>query len=87
MERIRENTIQWRRIRNRLEEEMDIDEGNLEDPIIKSDFEIALKELKNIRAPEIDRIQSEILKIVWEEVKNRLFKFVFSIILFNLFVQ
>ena len=47
---------------NPIEEEESVDENELGDTILRSEFETALKELKNKSAPRIDNIHAEILK-------------------------
>ena len=53
-----------------------MDENELGAPILRSEFETALKELKNNRAPEINNIQAEILKNSREKAFNRLFELI-----------
>ena len=50
--------------------------NELGDPILRSEFETALKQLKNYRAPGIDKIQAEILKKSREKAFGRLFELI-----------
>ena len=61
---------------NPIEEEESVDENELGDPILRSEFDIALKELKNNRAPGIDNIQAEILKNSGEKALDKLFELI-----------
>ena len=60
---------------NPIEEES-VDENELGDPILRSEFETALKELKNNRVPGIDNIHAEILKNSGEKALDRLFELI-----------
>ena len=64
---------------NPIEEEESVDENELGDPILRSEFETALKELKNNRAPGIDNIQAEILKNSGEKARDKLFELISKI--------
>ena len=57
-----------------IEEEESVDENELGDPILRSKFETAPKELKNNRAPGIGNIQAEILKNSGATAFDRLFE-------------
>ena len=65
---------------NPIEEEESVNENELGDPVLKSEFETALKELKNNRAPGIDNIQAEILKNSGKKALGRLFELIGKII-------
>ena len=60
------------------------DKNELGDPILRSEFETALKELKNNRASGIDNIQAEILKNPGEKALDRLFKLIGKIYKFGI---
>ena len=59
---------------NPLEGEESVDVNELEDSILRSEFETALKELKNNSASGIDNIQAKILKKCGEKALDRLFE-------------
>ena len=61
---------------NPIEEEESVNENESGDPTLRSDFETALKELKNNRTPGIDNIQAEIQKNSGEKVLDRLFELI-----------
>lgn len=70
-------------LENILAEETNTDEDELRDSIIKSEFEVALNEMKNKKnkAPRIGRIEAYILKLGEEEATDKLFKLISYIII------
>lgn len=59
-----------------MEKEESIVEDNLGDCILRSEFDAAMNDLKNNKAPGIDGLQAEMLKNAGEEAKDRLFKLI-----------
>lgn len=68
MEGILLRAIQWMR-NKRYIGRTNIDNNKLGEPIIKLEFEMVSKELKNNKAPDVDGIQAEIFKFAGETQK------------------